>query len=162
MDRLGIVPLLRIPFAWTGYRRMDSQLVLNRLVFTDHSTIGELSLNDEFQCYTLEDTCRNHKIPRITAIPAGKYEVIITESERFKRLMPLLLQVQNFEGVRIHPGNVAEQTDGCILVGRIKRPNEVDESLLAFNKLFPKLEAALKSGKLYIDIIGGVQPERIS
>lgn len=145
------------PFRWTGYTQYKvSIMTLNRLTFSDHSTIGELVLDNQFQCYTLEDTCRKLKIPHVTAIPAGKYQVVINPSARFKRLMPMLLGVPGFEGVRIHPGNTDANTDGCVLVGRIKGVDRIEESQLAFNKLFGKLEDKLKEGKIWIDIIGGV------
>src|ERR1700748_794173 len=84
------------------------EMHLNRVQFTAISTIGELWLNDWMECYTLEDCVRKEKIPKITAIPAGRYEVIVNFSNRFQRQLPLLLGVKNFEGVRIHPGNAPE------------------------------------------------------
>ena len=81
------------------------------------ATTGELYVDGKFVCYTLEDAIRKEKIKGVTAIPAGTYDVIINMSTRFKRLMPLLLNVPDFEGVRIHPGNTAEDTEGCIRVG---------------------------------------------
>jgi len=93
-------------------------LELQRKWFTDKSTIGELLINDEYECVTLEDPERDEKIPGITAIPRGFYPVIITYSNRFQKRMPLLKDVPNFTGIRIHTGNKAEDTEGCILVGR--------------------------------------------
>lgn len=65
-------------------------------------TFGEILINNKFFCYTLEDKIREIKIPGQTAIPAGEYEIIINRSVRFKRLMPLLLNVPNFAGIRMH------------------------------------------------------------
>lgn len=116
------------------------------------STIGELSVDGQFECYTLEDAVRPVKIKGKTAIPAGCYEVIINQSQRFGRRLPLLLDVPDFEGVRIHPGNTAADTEGCILVGNTKSEGFVGESRAAFAQLFDKLEAAARTGKIFINI----------
>ena len=68
---------------------MDLQLI--RKEFTQRSTIGELSVDGQFECYTLEDMVRPVKIKGMTAIPAGAYEVVVTFSARFQRLLPDLL-----------------------------------------------------------------------
>lgn len=130
-------------------------LTLNRLVFTDVSTIGELLWDGQFQCFTLEDTCRDHKIKGHTAIPAGEYEVIVTHSTRFKRDLPLLVGVPEFEGIRIHPGNASKDTEGCILVGKKKETNWIGSSIAAFDELYPKIAEAVKVGKVTIAVIGG-------
>jgi len=118
------------------------QITVKRLHKTDTSTIGELSIDGLFQCYTLEDTERAVKIKGETAIPKGTYKVIINESNRFKRLLPLLLDVPNFEGVRIHSGNSNHDTEGCILVGQSRNKNYIGQSRKAFEKLFKKMQAA--------------------
>lgn len=118
---------------------------------------GKLTAADEhstqrFACDTLEDIPRPVKIPGKTAIAAGRYEVIINYSNRFKRQMPLLLRVPNFEGVRIHAGNTEADTDGCILVGQDRGGNALTYSRAAYNALFSLLLAATKAGKVWIDI----------
>lgn len=128
------------------------ELQVKRTDFTDNSTIGELSVNGQFECYTLEDKVRPVKIAGKTAIPAGRYEVIIDFSQRFGRLLPLLLNVPNFEGVRIHPGNAAADTEGCILVGEEKSQDFVGQSRAAFDRLFAKLSAAAEKEKNYLEI----------
>lgn len=127
-------------------------LRVKRLEFSDDSTIGELSVDGQFECYTLEDKVRPVKIMGKTAIPAGKYEVVINFSQRFQKPLPLLLNVPNFEGIRIHPGNVSANTEGCILVGDTKGVNFVGQSRAAFNRLFPKMKAAAKTQKIFIEI----------
>ncbi len=97
-------------------------LKLLRKTFTEESTIGVLSVNGTAECFTLEDKVRAVKIPGKTAIPAGIYEVTITFSDRFQKPLPLLLNVPNFAGIRIHPGNTAADTEGCILVGKTHGP----------------------------------------
>ena len=128
------------------------ELQVKRTDFTDNSTIGELSVNGQFECYTLEDKVRPVKIAGKTAIPAGRYEVIIDFSQRFGRLLPLLLNVPDFEGVRIHPGNTAADTEGCILVGEEKSQDLVGQSRAAFDRLFAKLSAAAEKEKIYLEI----------
>jgi hypothetical protein len=88
----------------------------------------------------------------MTAIPAGTYEVVINFSERFRRPLPLLLNVPNFTGVRIHPGNTDEDTEGCILVGKAKQPDLIGESRVAFEGLFTKLQDAAAREKIFIEI----------
>ena len=115
-------------------------IVVKRLHKTKKSTIGELSINGIFECYTLEDIEREVKIKGITAIPVGTYKVGISMSNRFKKLMPILYNVPNFEGVRIHSGNVAENTEGCILVGQTRSLDFIGNSRKAFDKLFKKMQ----------------------
>jgi len=117
-------------------------IVVKRLHRTKKSTIGELFVDGKFECYTLEDIEREVKIKSETAIAKGKYKVIINQSNRFKRLLPLLLNVPNFEGVRIHSGNSNHDTEGCILVGRTRSLDYIGQSRLAFDKLFKKMQLA--------------------
>ena len=133
-------------------------LKLVRKTFTEQSTIGELSVNGKFECFTLEDRVRAMGAPKVhgeTAIPEGIYEVAITFSDKFKKLLPLLLNVPNFEGIRIHSGNTRADTEGCILVGQTKAKDFVGGSRAAFNVLFPKLQAAIKKEKIFIQVVGG-------
>ena len=117
-------------------------ITIKRLYKTDSSTIGELSIDGVFECFTLEDKERDVKIKSETAIAKGTYKVIINQSNRFKRLLPLLLNVPNFEGVRIHSGNSNHDTEGCILVGKTRNKNYIGQSRKAFEKLFKKMQAA--------------------
>ena len=120
------------------------KLTLARRPSANGATIGDLSINGVHECYTCEDVVRpeGEKVYGQTAIPAGTYRVIITQSPRFKRRLPLLLDVPGFEGVRIHPGNTAADTEGCILPGRGCTASSVTQSVLAFDVLFAKLEKA--------------------
>jgi hypothetical protein len=127
------------------------KLDLRRVVLTDEATVGDLSVDGVFECFTLEDRVRapGVKVPGKTAIPAGRYEVKITWSPRFRVDMPLLLDVPGFQGVRIHPGNTAEDTEGCILVGKTRMPygDALAESRKAYASLFRKLKAAQDRGE---------------
>lgn len=104
-------------------------------------TIGKLYLNDEYFCDTLEDVVRpeGRKVAGKTAIPTGEYKVVLTESKRFKKLLPLLINVPNFTGVRIHSGNTHHDTEGCILVGENKVKGRVINSRATMNRLMAQL-----------------------
>lgn len=91
-------------------------------------TIGKLYIDGQYFCDTLEDTIRKEKIAGKTAIPAGKYKVKKTYSPRFKKQLPEILNVPNFFGVRIHAGNTAKDTEGCILLGLNKTKGAVINS----------------------------------
>ena len=119
----------------------------------DHDvTIGEMAVN-KFTCWTCEDAVRPQKIPGQTAIPAGRYRVRTTFSNRFKRLLPLLDDVPGFTGVRIHPGNTAADTEGCILPGLVRLPKGVGQSRDAFASIFDMILAAEQAGeKIWIEI----------
>lgn len=110
-------------------------LTLKRTYKGKEYTIGKLFINGKYFCDTLEDCIREEKIAGETAIPFGKYEVTISYSPRFKKNLPLLLNVPNFEGVRIHNGNTKDDTEGCILVGFNKAKGKVLDSKVTFAKL---------------------------
>jgi hypothetical protein len=129
---------------------MDMQVT--RQTFTDKSTIGELTIDGVHQCFTLEDKVRDQKVFGETAIPAGRYEVVINFSNHFKKMLPELVAVPNFEGVRIHSGNTDKDTEGCILVGKVKGTDEIGESRDAFKNLFEKIQAAAAQEKVFIEI----------
>ena len=116
------------------------KIQIKRLHKTDKSTIGELTIDGKFECYTLEDIERGVKIKSETAIPKGTYKVIINQSNRFKRFLPLLLKVKGFEGIRIHAGNTNHDTEGCILVGRTRSIDFIGQSRKAFDSLFKKMQ----------------------
>lgn len=104
------------------------QIIVKRDTPTANSTPGRLFVvehgKERFICYTLEDIPRAIKIPGKTAIPVGEYQVTISHSARFKRQLPLLHAVPNFTGIRIHGGNTHENTEGCVLVGRVRNSSD--------------------------------------
>lgn len=118
------------------------KIEIKRLHKTENSTIGELTVDGVWECYTLEDKERLVKIKGETAISKGTYKVIINKSNRFKRLLPLLIDVPSFEGVRIHSGNSNHDTEGCILVGLTRSNDYIGKSRKAFDKLFAKMQKA--------------------
>lgn len=89
-----------------------------RYDYTEKRTIGDLLVDDVHVGYTLEDAVRPDgvKIAGITAIPAGLYRMRLTKSKRFGRVLPLIIGVPGFVGVRIHRGNDDGDTSGCILI----------------------------------------------
>lgn len=117
------------------------KLFLQRIAQTPEYTIGRLYINDNFFCNTLEDAVREEKIAGKTAIPEGIYNVVVNHSPKFKRDLPLLLDVPNFEGIRIHRGNTVKDTSGCILVGL----NRVKGKVLDSTKYELELTRILKS-----------------
>ncbi len=125
-----------------------------RKIFTDISTIGNLFIENEYFCFTLEDVVREPgiKIPGKTAIPYGRYEVIIDQSKRFGRAMPHILDVPMFEGIRIHAGNKSEDVEGCIAVGFTRDKDFIGRSVLAFNQFFDQLYEGLIKDKAFITI----------
>lgn len=126
------------------------RLLLERKWLTEKTTIGSLYVNGQFECYVLEDRYRPPPEPKVfgqTAIPCGEYVVKTAPSPRFKRDLPLVLNVPGFEGIRIHAGNKAEDTEGCLLPGLRRGVDEVRESKLAFDSLFEKLRLAESRGQ---------------
>jgi len=123
------------------------RIKLIRENFTNNSTTGRLFVDGVFECYTLEDKVRAVKIKHETAIPAGIYKVVVTMSARFKKLLPLLLGVPGFDGIRIHPGNKKADTSGCLLVGDTLAVDFIGNSRQAFARLFGKIQAAIQAGQ---------------
>lgn len=134
------------------------ELYLERGPSTPKSTIGNFYVNGIRECLTMEDPVRDHKIVDKTCIPAGRYRVKRTMSKRFKRMLPLVFNRDDFsvlapngdkwEGIRIHPGNDADDTDGCILPGRIRMNADfIANSRVAFDALDEKIALAEKSGE---------------
>ncbi len=129
------------------------EMLLTRTYAIDDATIGTLELDGEFECFTLEDLVRTKKIYGKTAIPAGKYTVKLSYSPKFSQdydalgrgcEVPELINVPNYTGIRIHIGNTAEDTDGCILVGSWKggKAASIHGSETAYKALRKKLAAA--------------------
>lgn len=136
---------------------MDLKLKLVRNKGSVNFTEGKLYCGEEFECFTVEDAIRKDKVYGKTAIPAGTYEVVITMSNRFKKPLPLLLNVPEFEGVRIHSGNSSKDTEGCIIVGAINEKDNDDwvgASKVAMSRLLPKIEDTLEAkNKVWLEIV---------
>lgn len=108
---------------------MKNKLILTliRNTYNLKNTIGELYANGAFLGYTLEDALRVIKIKHETAIPTGMYKVVLSHSNRFGRIMPEVLSVPSFEGIRVHGGNTDKNTSGCPLLGKHKTKDSVYE-----------------------------------
>lgn len=141
------------------------ELLLKRYLSNAQCTMGELFDPHGFLGYTLEDVVRevpgdpveSWKIAGKTAIPAGRYRLKITYSIRFQKELPILFNVPGFTGVRIHSGNTAKDTEGCILFGLTKSDNNcfVGHSREAMGLLQPKIVGALTQGDAWIRILNG-------
>lgn len=148
------------------------EILVKRNPSAKGATIGEMFVDGVRECYTLEDevrephTCDGYnsclcgkcadglhptldawvaswKIQNVTAIPRGRYQVTITHSPHFGCDLPLLSNVPGYTAVRIHWGNKAADTDGCLLVGQTSEGNLIYKSKAAFDSLFPNIKAAL-------------------
>ena len=144
------------------------ELILERIAKRKTYTIGRLYIReqvmdeylpgtaDEYFCDTLEPTWRDYqngayKVKGRSAIPEGRYAVVISYSPKFKQWLPILLGGPEFnkqwQGIRIHAGNTAKDTEGCILVGRNQRVGEVLDSRKWLNKLKQKIVEAKDRGE---------------
>ena len=116
------------------------KLHLKRTFLGDKYTIGRLTIDDVYFCDTLEDVEREEKIPKETCIPRGTYKVVMDFSTRFQQVMPHVLDVENFTGVRIHQGNVAADTEGCILLGTNSTKGMVTNSRIIFGLFYDRIK----------------------
>lgn len=130
------------------------KLKLERRIMSSLSTIGDLFIDGDFFCHTLEDTDRklevngcSAKIYGKTAIPRGVYIVTIDFSGHYGKDMPHIMNVLCFVGVRIHIGNKPEDTEGCVLLGMYVGTDFISHSADAFNIFFGKLKAAIANGE---------------
>lgn len=122
------------------------EVTLTRIAKRETYTIGRLAINGTYFCDTLEPTWRDigvgrpgRKVTGRTAIPEGRYPLVVTFSPRFKRWLPLLLHVPQFSGIRIHSGNTADDTEGCILPGLNTSRGRVTDSYLWERRLVAEL-----------------------
>lgn len=137
------------------------KLTLKRIALKPTYTIGKLYIDDNYFCDTLEDTVRDtnkdgkfdngeKKIKGKTAIPYGTYEITTNiVSQRFKNRVwakpyggkiPRLINVPSFDGVLLHPGSSAEDTSGCLLVGKNTIVGRLADSQKTFHALMQKIK----------------------
>ena len=142
------------------------KLTIARKQSTAESTPGRLLIDDKFECFTLEDVVREipgvqvaaWKVASRTAIPVGTYEVTMDFCSRFGNLMPHILNVPGFDGIRIHSGNTSADTEGCILLGQGRNgSDEVINSRAAFNAFVLKLKKAIATEQRITIAIGAAR-----
>lgn len=136
------------------------KLLVTRISKQENYTIGKLYINGVYECDTLEDKTRllidynrdgdfddsgEGKIFGRTAMPEGVYKVVIDYSSHFKKDLPHILEVPGFIGIRIHPGNTENDTEGCILLGFNKVKGKVIDSQKTFAVVFDKLKKAIEA-----------------
>ena len=138
---------------------------LKRIAKKETYTIGKLYIDGVYFCDTIEDKDRGlnqtmsindikkKKVYGEAAIPTGTYKLVIDYSNRFKKNMAHILNVPGYEGIRIHTGNSAKDSLGCIIVGKNKVVGKVVESRDTYNQLFPILQKAFKEGGIKITIL---------
>ena len=138
------------------------KIKLVRIAFKDTYTIGKLYVDGVYFSDTIEDKDRglddsmtvreilNKKVKGETAIPTGHYNIEITYSPKYKRMMPLLIGVKGYSGIRIHSGNTAKDTEGCLLVGKNTKVGMVLESRNTYQRLFAMMQG---QKNITIDII---------
>lgn len=131
------------------------ELTLQRRPTVRHTTIGDLSINGTWFCYTCEDVVREvvgkpvstWKIKGETAIPVGKYRINLVDSSRFGPDTLSLDDVEGFESIRIHSGNTSADTEGCLLVGMSSGDESIGTSRVALTQLKERLIPVIKSGE---------------
>lgn len=147
-------------------------LSLERRWRSDKATIGSLFIDGVHECFVLEDKVREiegvdvnqWKVQNETAIPSGRYKVIKSYSNRFQRITLQLINVPGYSGVRIHPGNIPANTDGCLLPGTERvDTSAVVNSKLACDALEAKVMPKLDTEECWITITNppGATPEQM-
>jgi hypothetical protein len=139
------------------------ELILERKIHNTDSTEGNLYVDSAWFCNTIEDKVRARpgewrnevKVYGKTAIPYGRYPVLVTWSNRFKRMLTGVFNVPGFEVIRIHNGTSEKSSAGCIIVSF--KDDDKNHKLIndkkAMNDLCKKVEAAQKKGKVWITIV---------
>jgi len=126
-------------FCGRAYNKSDNFeiLILKRKEKKKECTLGELYIGDKYFCYTLEPSAYKRKSP---CIPEGTYKIKINKSPSFGRELPLLLRVPGRTGIRLHAGNTADDTTGCILPGYRRGEDIVYESRRAETDIIAKIK----------------------
>lgn len=155
------------------------ELRLERIALRSEYTIGKLYVDGEYVCDTIEDTVRDLdrdgrfangevKIPGKTAIPYGRYEITMkvkspkysnfskySWAKKYDGYLPRLLNVPHFDGVLIHVGNSALDSEACVLVGENKVVGKVINSVNTFRRLMDDyfVPAKKRNEKIFIEVV---------
>lgn len=155
------------------------ELTLKRIALRSEYTIGKLYVDGEYVCDTIEDTVRDLdkdgkfangevKIPGKTAIPYGRYEITMkvkspkysnfskySWAKKYDGYLPRLLNVPHFDGVLIHVGNSALDSEACVLVGENKVVGKVINSVNTFRRLMDEylVPAKKRNEKIFIEVV---------
>ena len=139
------------------------ELKLERKIFNEDSTEGNLYIDGKWFCNVIEDKVRakpgqwqsSLKVYAKTAIPYGRYSVLVTWSNRFKRMLTGIFNVPDFEGIRIHNGTSELSSAGCLIVSY--KDDDKNHKLIndkaAMNDLCKLIEKAQKKEKIFINIV---------
>lgn len=120
------------------------QVSIEREPSTETGTIGRLSINGAFLCYSLEPSEDRNVYP---AIPVGTYGIRMYPSPKFGRMVPLITGVQGRQFIEIHPGNTDKDTEGCILLGTAHNGEDLVNSRVAVEMFQSKIAMPLASGE---------------
>lgn len=126
------------------------KLLLDRSQYDENGLLGDLYVDGVWECVVLENSAY--------AIPEGRYEVLITWSPKFKQKLPLIINVPARDGIRIHCGNFASESAGCLLTGESATTKAglpfILHSKRAFDRLMPKLEETISRGdRVFIEVV---------
>lgn len=141
------------------------ELHLNRDIIVEKYSLGTLTVDGKGGFFTCEDTDRaldsadvlshisSTKVMSQTAIPTGRYRVKTTWSPKYQRMMPLVCDVTGFKGIRIHSGNDADDSSGCILIGTVRTPTGVSHSKVACEWLYAEIaKVEANHGEVWLEI----------
>lgn len=129
------------------------KLLLDRKEYGDDSTVADLYLDGVWECATMEPEIpvNGKALSGPVCIPPGTYDVLITWSPKFKRRLPLIINVPGRDGVRFHPGNKPDDTAGCVMTGEkvihVAGVPFLTHSSDAFERFFARLDAAELRGE---------------
>ena len=115
------------------------RITVQRVTYTNESVQGKMSLDGEFECYTLEPPRKPPGQPKPFCVPAGVYRYRVGPSNHFGRNVVFVDNIPGFDDVEVHPGNFPTDTHGCCLVGKTEGPNFVGHSDEEFDALLEKL-----------------------
>jgi hypothetical protein len=126
------------------------ELTVLRDTFTDQSVTSEILLDGTLRWYGIEPP--NRSGPKPFCIPAGTYKVVLAQSAHFDMIVPVVLEVPQFTGIEIHPGNFPRDTHGCLCIGEDRGPDDVTQSRAAFDELMAVL---VGQDDIQITYVGG-------